>query len=1467
MKSRSRTAMATTNSGVVWSIRRAFAFRDASSGADGSGAPASGSNATAMLSIAVLSLAALVLVASASASKEAINFFGTMSGSGSLGGQFNNPRDIAVNRTGVGPADPGDIYVADDSNHRIQRFTAAGGFVSAWGADVIQPTKPGDIVGTNPFEICTVASDCKAGAGTGGNGAVTGNGALDNPQSVAVDSDTGQVYVSDRDNRRVNVYDGVGNFLFSVGRDVQDPDGDTVVEVCGDVVGDVCRQGDGGSGAGEIGSTGSSNRLGIAVSPSDGNAGTGSVFLADSQNRRVNTYSLDGTSPASFGSEAVFGFGQPTKVAVDSRGIVYASNSTGNARIERYDSLNANGGGTGFLAPIAAPINETQTIQFTGFNVNDFFTLTCPGGGTTGEIAYKTGVTGRNLIQTGLELSCGGGSVSASGVPPTVTIAYQGAYEGLNVTQMVCTTVSGSGTCGISGESNGSPGPLLLGGEAATAGLAVDPDSDGGGADQDVLHVLRDPLSGNTVIQQFGPSNDPGLTAPPTLQDDQHGKGAGFGGVQGLGINDVSGRLFVSSTENVSGTGFGHRVYIIADALPAPVVTMNPITVKTDTTATFSGTVNPTGGLVSCKYEYSTDQVAWTDVPESECGALSPGGGAQAVSQNVTGLDPNTRYYVRLKATRAFDPSLVTTSPGVKVFDTDAVPPVVTNVGAVQIADTSAKLVGTIDPRHSTTAYVFEYGTTPVLDSSTPPVNIGDGTKPITVTELVQGLKPDTTYFFRLVATNAFGTTASGQKTLHTRATPFSPPTDRAYEMVSPPDKNQGGADQNLLFPIVAFSRDGEAATFCSNALFGDPPGQMGFECAPYLSRRTVDGWKTSNPFPAYCPDDRDGTRFYLNAFLSPNFDYAAITRPESDVCPHPPLDPTAPEPAIRNTYRQDLTADPTDPLSFGLMNSNVTSGGVAFGGGAEDFSHVVYTTTSNQTLDAPVGNFTKFYHWNNGSLSLVSKDTSGAPFTTASSFPTVNVNAGGTPIPSAVSADGERIYFHNQVPNSLLQANCNSAVCHLYMRESDTITHDLSSPECAVLPDCGANASADRFLWANSAGDVALFHSCDKLTDVSTAGAACGETGGKLYRWDLNGAPGHRITDLTVDKEPGDGLQPGVVDIIGASEDGDVVFFVATGQIISGEPTGGGSKVYRVRWNGGSPVVDYLGPYGDGGTGASGNYGGDPNLTRRHVRVTPDGEHLLIRTGLAIDPVADQDSDADFYRWNEDSGWLCVSCQAPGVPSAGHVNRDEVKAAYYRALVSLEPEVSISDDGRGVVFETPDALVPEDVNGEAGCESTSGATLNVIVYTCDDVYEWHDGTFKLISSGTSPSPSVLLGGTRSGRDVFFLTRERLVGWDTDNNTDIYTARIGGGFPEPPPQLPVCEGEACRGQGSSAPENLGAGTAVFDGPGNVQKSLDKPKRCKRGFVKRKGKCVKRAQNRRGKRGHRRAAGQDRRADK
>jgi hypothetical protein len=132
----------------------------------------------------------------------------------------------------------------------------------------------------------------------------------------------------------------------------------------------------------------------------------------------------------------------------------------------------------------------------------------------------------------------------------------------------------------------------------------------------------------------------------------------------------------------------------------------------------------------------------------------------------------------------------------------------------------------------------------------------------------------------------------------------------------------------------------------------------------------------------------------------------------------------------------------------------------------------------------------------------------------------------------------------------------------------------------------------------------------------------------------------------------------------------------------------------------------------------------------------------------------------------------------------------------------------ALSDDGRYVFFSTAEALVPEDTNGRF------------------DAYEYDttDGSVHLISSGTDTSDSYFLDASASGHDVYFVTRQQLAGWDTDNAYDLYDARVGGGFPDPP-VLVECRGEACHGPAGAAPPSEPPFSATLSGAGNLTPAL------------------------------------------
>lgn len=107
--------------------------------------------------------------------------------------------------------------------------------------------------------------------------------------------------------------------------------------------------------------------------------------------------------------------------------------------------------------------------------------------------------------------------------------------------------------------------------------------------------------------------------------------------------------------------------------------------------------------------------------------------------------------------------------------------PAVTTSAASGVTATTATLNGTVNPEGSATTYQFQYGTSTSYGSVTPtsPASAGSGSSAVAESAALSGLAAGTTYDYRLVATNATGTTHGANQTFTTPAagsgTAFTP--------------------------------------------------------------------------------------------------------------------------------------------------------------------------------------------------------------------------------------------------------------------------------------------------------------------------------------------------------------------------------------------------------------------------------------------------------------------------------------------------------------------------------------------------------------------------------------------------------------------------------------------------------------------------------------------------------------------
>jgi len=100
--------------------------------------------------------------------------------------------------------------------------------------------------------------------------------------------------------------------------------------------------------------------------------------------------------------------------------------------------------------------------------------------------------------------------------------------------------------------------------------------------------------------------------------------------------------------------------------------------------------------------------------------------------------------------------------------------PSVRTTDASRITASTARLNGRVDPNGQSTTYSFQYGTSRRYGLSTPTAPAGSGTKEVRAAADITGLKPNTTYHYRIVASNATGVVSGADSTFRTAKVPLS---------------------------------------------------------------------------------------------------------------------------------------------------------------------------------------------------------------------------------------------------------------------------------------------------------------------------------------------------------------------------------------------------------------------------------------------------------------------------------------------------------------------------------------------------------------------------------------------------------------------------------------------------------------------------------------------------------------------
>jgi hypothetical protein len=746
-------------------------------------------------------------------------------------------------------------------------------------------------------------------------------------------------------------------------------------------------------------------------------------------------------------------------------------------------------------------------------------------------------------------------------------------------------------------------------------------------------------------------------------------------------------------------------------------------------------------------------------------------------------------------------------------------------------------------------------------------------------------------------------------------------PDGRAYELVTPDDK-QGGSDMFTVSEFEReFTRNGDSTGTPSLSgegflleafsLFGPFPGAGH---AAYVFHR--DPQKGEWAYTALTEPSL-GTQSALNAL----FDPVDLSRVGINDAVGSTLDGAGEQfTNLVGSPGGTYVKLHVDPSKYEAGNEAALPA-TTMVGASLDLSHVVLvsdTPGGQANVGCPGSEGVKHGHaiceWSGGdetledgevkpALKLVNVNSEGE-LLSACGAQLGSETAGGTQ--QAVSADGSRVFFIAPDSGTVEKGPPSGPGCwnggtvnapQLYARIGGTSTLDVSEPEPGVS-EPGSKEPHERpvlyraeFMGASEDGRKVFFVTESWLTANHPQVHDL-----ELYECEITEqvvkekmVPRCKLTRISAPGAPGITEGGGLFGVQAVASEGTAVYFLAFGALAPGA-----SKLKVEKVDSGTPVNLYRYQTETATTPAKMTYvatvstnnrsnqplcdGSFAPCTEENWYTTPDGRYLLFSSEVDLTANAHAGGSCEvlgsqgikgicgaLYRYDahaaegHEPSIVCVSCDPGGGTPSGNA---QFTRSSPRNLASA-PVRAMSEDGSYVFFDTPTPLLPGATNG----------TL--------DVYEWHDGRISLISSGAQAGPSYFLGyspyvtpggETVEGGNVFIGTHARLVPQDTNKVGNIYDARIcvaeSPCIKPPPGETAQCEGASCQ---SSPVEPLDATptSLSFSGPGDI---LSEPSpavktvqgkaavKCRKGTVRKKGKCVKKPKEKAKKRAKKSARG-------
>jgi hypothetical protein len=957
---------------------------------------------------------------------------------------------------------------------------------------------------------------------------------------------------------------------------------------------------------------------------------------------------------------------------------------------------------------------------------------------------------------------------------------------------------------------------------------------------------------------------------------------APFKSVQSVAADPASGSVYVGDFDTQGQrTGavdaFGPSV-IVPDVTTSAATGVR-VNVQGRIEATFTGTIDPLNqGEAKCHFASGTSKAFGQSTPCQPEGVANGNAAVPAqatINEKLTPtvvLAPDTTYFFRLQASNkngtnlgeeSQDQELLTPGPGIH------------SESASEVSSTSATLGATINPNGASTSYYFQYGRTTTYEEppvpAVPGAPLGSGAGDVQVApKHVQSLESNTVYHYRVVAVSQLEVEGSPKAvsfagpdqafTTQGAVAGGALPDGRRWELVSPPNKHG-----SLLLPIpegvIQASASGGAVTYLAS--IPTEEGVKGYltHGVQVMSTRGEGAWSSHDISLAHATvfglPVGEGNEY---RFFSPDLSLALVE-------PFGEFSSLAPEvfpPDTEGTpyVRHDATCATTpascfQPLLTGAPGYADVPEGTKFGGAKSfvgatpDLAHVILSARVPLTSTPTEGE--ELYEWSAGRptserLQLVSLLPTNKPAEENPAKGNVHLGFENTVARHAVSEEGSRVMWSNEA--------------HLYLRDlarAKTTQLDVPDAQCLSTGECGGGQEDAKFQLASADGSRVLFTDTQQLTKNAsrTPGTA------DLYECDMVEEAGKlqcKLSDFT--PSPGPRKAADVQGaVMGASEDGTWVYFVANGVLGDGGEHGatrGDCKLSGTKGEGQCNLYVYHGGATHFITVLAGEdysdwAGNGARLDQLAARVSPDGGWLAFMSNRSLTGYDNHDAvsgkpDEEVFLYHAEAGTaeglVCASCNPSGarpvgVESAtlesgivGSVENAETWLAAnipgwtpYTISHALYQSRYLSDSGR-LFFNSNDALVPQDINKNQDVYQYEPAGVGDCSSASSTFHAASGGCVALISSGRAAGESAFLDASENGNDVFFLTAERLVHQDVDTALDVYDAHVcSPGAPcfEEAERPPACSTvDSCRTAPSPQPGIFGApSSSTFSGPSNL----------------------------------------------